>query len=180
MLEDRSPVPLQFATSSQLLLLRAALLEGPQAVEAAQEWFASSRDAAGPGFLHLEQGARRLLPLLYRNVKDALPAELRDTLRRVYLQYWAENQKLFRRLEERLTWFQANGIPTMVLKGVALSILHYRDKGIRPMADFDILVPEDLARDVIGRLQRDGWSAMAYCPEAPKTTTSTGTSTGRC
>ena len=170
MSEARSPVPLQFATPSQLLLLRAALLEGPQAVEAAEEWFASCRDAAGPGFLCLEQGSRRLLPLVYRNVKEALPSELRETLRRVFLQYWADNQKLFRRLEERLTWFQANGIPTMVLKGVALSILHYRDKGIRPMADFDILVPEDLARDVIGRLQRDGWSTVAYFSQAPENT----------
>jgi hypothetical protein len=170
MLEARSPIPLQFATPSQLLLLRAALLEGAPAVEAAQEWFASSRDAAGPGFLHLEQGSRRLLPLLYRNVKEALPAELRDTLRRVCLQYWAENQKLFRRLGERLTWFQANGIPTLVLKGAALSVLHYRDKGIRPMADFDILVPEDLARDVIGKLQRGGWSAFAYFSQAPENT----------
>ena len=164
----RSPGQLRFATPAQLLLLRAALLEGPQAVEAAQEWFASSKDAAGPGFLCLEQGSRRLLPLVYRNVKDSLPPEPRETLRRVYLQYWADNQKLFRRLEERLAWFQTNGIPTMVLKGAALSVLHYRDKGTRPMADFDILVPEDLARDVIGRLRRDGWSAHAYCAEAPE------------
>jgi len=166
----RSPLPLRFATRPQLLLLRAALLEGAQAAEAAEEWFASCQDAAGPGFLCLEQGSRRLLPLVYRNVKEALPSELRDTLRRVYLQYWADNQKLFRRLEQRLTWFQANGIPTMVLKGAALSVLHYRDKGIRPMADFDILVPEDLARDVIGRLRREGWSAAAYRSEAPENT----------
>ena len=170
MLQARSTVPVQFATSSQLLLLRAALLEGTQAVEAAEEWFASCRDAAGPGFLCLEQGSRRLLPLVYRNVKEALPLDLRDTLRRVSLQYWADNQKLFRRLEERLTWFQANGIPTMVLKGAALSVLHYRDKGIRPMADFDILVPEDRARAVLGRLQRDGWSAGAYFSQAPENT----------
>src|ERR1700683_4642008 len=145
MLEARSPIPLQFATPSQLLLLRAALLECPEAVEAAEEWFASGRDAAEPGFSWLEQGSRRLLPLVYRNVKEALPPELRETLRRVSLQYWADNQKLFRRLEERLTWFHANGIPTVVLKGAALSVLHYRDKGIRPMSDVDILVPEDVA-----------------------------------
>jgi hypothetical protein len=107
---------------------------------------------------------------VYRNVKEALPSDLRDTLRRVFLQYWADNQKLFRRLEERLAWFRANGIPTLVLKGAALSVLHYRDKGSRPMADFDILVPEDLARDVIGRLQRDGWSAVAYFAQAPQNT----------
>jgi Uncharacterised nucleotidyltransferase len=168
MLEARSPIPLQFATPSQLLLLRAALLECPEAVEAAEEWFASGRDAAEPGFSWLEQGSRRLLPLVYRNVKEALPPELRETLRRVSLQYWADNQKLFRRLEERLTWFHANGIPTVVLKGAALSVLHYRDKGIRPMSDVDILVPEDVAGDVIGRLQRDGWAAADYCSEAPQ------------
>ncbi|MGP0073685.1 MAG: nucleotidyltransferase family protein [Bryobacteraceae bacterium] len=170
MLETRSPVTVQFATPSELLLLRAALQEGPGAVEAAEEWFALHRDAAGQGFLCLEQGSRRLLPLVYRNVKKALPSELRDTLRRVSLQYWADNQKLFRRLEERLAWFQANAVPTLVLKGGALSVLHYRDKGIRPMADFDILVPEDLARDVVGRLRRDGWSADAYFSEAPQNT----------
>src|SRR5579863_8835818 len=168
MLQAQSADAGKFATPSQLLLLRAALLEGPQAVQAAEAWFASVRDTAGPGFLGLEQGSRRLLPLVYRNVKDSLPQELRDTLRRIFLQYWADNQKLFRRLEERLTWFQANGIPTMALKGVALSVLHYRDKGIRPMADFDILVPEDLAPDVIGRLQRDGWCAGAYFSQAPQ------------
>ena len=168
MLQAQSAVARQFATPSQLLLLRAALLEGPEAVQAAEAWFASGRTEAGPGFIRLEQGSRRLLPLVYRNVKEALPAELRDTLRRVFLQYWADNQKLFRRMEERLTWFQANGIPTMALKGVALSVLHYRDKGTRPMADFDILVPEDLARHVIGMLQRDGWSADAYFSRAPQ------------
>jgi hypothetical protein len=170
MLEAPSPVPLQFATPSQLLLLRAALLEAPEAIEAAEEWFASGRDAAGQGFLGLEQGSRRLLPLVYRNVKEALPSDLRDTLRRVFLQYWAENKKLFRRLEERLAWFHANGIPTMALKGAALSVLHYHDKGIRPMADFDILVPEDLAPDVTGKLHREGWTAVDYSSHAPRNT----------
>ena len=168
MLAAPSPISLQFATPAQLLLLRAALLEGPAAVEAAEEWFASVGEAAEPGFPWLEQGSRRLLPLVYRNLKESLPSELRQTLRRVVLQYWADNQKLFRRLEERLTWFQANGIPTLVLKGAALSVLHYRDKGIRPMSDVDILVPEDVAGDVIDRLQRDGWSAADYCSEAPR------------
>jgi hypothetical protein len=170
MLEARGSLPLQFATSSQLLLLRAALLEGSAAAEAAEEWFATNQDAAGQGFSCLEQGSRRLLPLVYRNVKEALPAELRRTLRQVSIGYWADNQKLFRRLDERLAWFQANGIPTMVLKGAALSVLHYRDKGVRPMADFDILVPEDQARDVVGRLLGDGWSSEAYCSEAPQNT----------
>jgi hypothetical protein len=166
--EVQSRVPLQFATPAQLLLLRAALLEGREAVEAAEEWFASRREAAGPGFLNLERGSRRLLPLVYRNVKEALPSELRNSLREVSVQYWAENQKVFRRLEERLPWFKANGIPTLILKGAALSVLHYRDKGVRPMSDFDILVPEDLAPDAIRRMQRDGWSIVGLFSDAPQ------------
>jgi hypothetical protein len=170
MSEAHSPVPFQFASPSQLLLLRAALLEGTAAAEAAEEWFASARDAAAQGFIGLEQGSRRLLPLVYRNVKEALAPELRNTLRQVFLHYWADNQKLFRRLEERLAWFQKNGIPSMALKGVALSVLHYRDKAIRPMSDFDILVPEDLAPDVTARLQREGWDVDDYSWHAPQHT----------
>jgi hypothetical protein len=41
-----------------------------------------------------------------------------------------------------------------VLKGMALSVLYYRDMSVRPTSDFDILVPEEQARDVIDRLER--------------------------
>jgi hypothetical protein len=168
MLEAQSSVPFQFATPSQLLLLRAALFEGREAVEAAEEWIAFQAEAAGPEFVNLEHGSRRLLPLVYRNVKETLPSALRKRFREISVQFWAENQKVFRRLEERLVWFRANGIPTLVLKGAALSVLYYRDKGIRPMSDFDILIPEDLAPAVIDRMQREGWEVVGMFPRAPE------------
>jgi hypothetical protein len=55
-----------------------------------------------------------------------------------------------------------------VLKGMALSVLYYRDMSVRPTSDFDILVPEEQARDVIDRLERDGWTTAVYFPSAPK------------
>lgn len=60
-----------FARPYELALLRAALAEGPDAAEAAQGWLAYHRD--GSGFGGLESGSRRLLPLVYKNVKAFIP-----------------------------------------------------------------------------------------------------------
>jgi Uncharacterised nucleotidyltransferase len=162
------PASIQFTTPSELLLLQAALLEGSGAAEAAKCWLAQQNGEVGPGFHGLESGSRRLLPLLYRNVKASLPAKLQAELRKLHHEYWAANQKRFRRLQELLAWFEENGIPTLVLKGMALSVLHYRDMAVRPMSDLDILVPEDRAPEVVSRLERDGWIATYFLPSAPR------------
>jgi len=169
MTEMPGSAPIQFATPSELLLLQAALLDGPPATEAAKTWLASLRNGeTEPGFHGLGLASRRLLPMIYRNVKTSIPAHLRDELRLVHHEYWADNQKRFHRLQQLLSWFEAQGIPTLVLKGMALSILHYCDMALRPMSDLDILVPEDRAREVVGRLLHDGWTPDLYLPSAPK------------
>ncbi len=160
---------IQFANPSELSLLRAALLEGPAAAEAATSWRSQLRDGqAKPGFPGLESAYRRLLPLVYWNVKTCVSPQLRDELRLVHHEYWAENLRRFQRLQELLPWFEAIGVPTLVLKGMALSVLHYRNMALRPMSDIDILVPEDRAPEVVTRLQRDGWTSVYYPPSASK------------
>lgn len=160
---------IQFVTPSQLALLRAALLEGPPAAEAASNWLALlGKREAEPGLPDLGLASRRLLPLVYRNLKTSIPARFRNELRLIHHEYWADNQKRFRRLQELLSWFEAFGIPTLVLKGMALSVLHYRDMAVRPMSDLDILVPEKSAPEVVGRLQREGWTPDLYLSSAPK------------
>jgi len=164
-----APRQVQFVTPSELSLLRAALLEESAATEAANSWLGQLRNAeARLGFRGLELASRRLLPLVYRNVKTSIAPSLRDQLRQVHHEYWADNQKRFYRLQELLSWFEANDIPTLVLKGMALSRLYYRDMALRPTSDFDILVPEDRAPEVVRRLQREGWAATYYLPSAPK------------
>jgi hypothetical protein len=44
---------------------------------------------------------------------------------------------------------QSAGIDVLVLKGAALSLLHYRDTGLRLMADIDLLVPREAATHAI-------------------------------
>jgi hypothetical protein len=167
MTEMRSSAPVQFATQAELLLLRAALLAAPAATEAATSWRAQLGKAE-PGFRGLELASRRLLPLVYRNVKTSAPAQLRDELRPVHHEYWVDNLKRLHRLQHLLPWFEANGFLTLVLKGMALSILHYRDMARRPMSDLDILVREDQAPEVTRRLQREGWTSVSFLQSGPK------------
>jgi hypothetical protein len=60
---------------------------------------------------------------------------------------------------EVLTSFHNTGIQTMILKGAALTLLHYRDFGLRPMVDFDVLVPTKKASAAIKRLSESGWTS---------------------
>jgi hypothetical protein len=45
-----------------------------------------------------------------------------------------------------------------VLKGIALSVAHYRDEGVRPMEDIDVLVPRGEFERAITVLRRAGWT----------------------
>lgn len=167
MTERCSPGKIQFATPAQLALLRAGLLEGPAAVEAANRWLALlGSDGTEPGLHQLDLACRRLLPLVYRNVKHSLPPRFQIQVKSVHHEYWAENQKRLGRLEELLPWFEADGIPTLLLKGMALSILHYRDMALRPMSDLDILVPEERAPEIVRRLLTEGWTFDSFLPSA--------------
>jgi hypothetical protein len=57
-----------------------------------------------------------------------------------------------------LAAFYRAGISTLLLKGAALTLLHYQDFGLRPMQDLDILVPEKRALDAVALLEEQGWS----------------------
>lgn len=146
-----------FATKDQELLLRAALLNGAEAVEAWKEWERHT-DWEGP----LDNGSFRLLPLLYVNlkrleVKDALMSKLKG----IYLKAWYENQRLFFEASKIIDYLHNEGIQTMVLKGIPLAILYYRNYGVRPMSDIDILVPASQAVLTFDVLKRAGWSPTA-------------------
>jgi len=100
-------------------------------------------------------------------LKDNLDPNIRSELRAVHHEYWAENQKLFRQLEILLQDLHHAGIATMVLKGAALSVLHYRDMASRPMSDCDVLVPENFGPALVRQYLREGWTPDCIPPDAP-------------
>lgn len=144
-----------YPNGSQLQLLRAGLLSSDRAIEEARQWLADHvRDGA---LSDVELSERRLLPLVYRNLKALLSREEARLMNPVHLEYWAANQKLFHWLAPVLRQLAAIGVPALVLKGVPVSMLYYPAVGCRPMSDADVLVPEQHVRDVVREFQADGW-----------------------
>jgi hypothetical protein len=117
--------------------------------------------------LALRQG---VAPLLHRRIQAAgtlatLPAGLAAQLEEerratalVSLRHYAEFQRVARALGEA-------GIPLIALKGLHLAELVYRDIGLRPMSDLDILVPREHVADCLRLLLQLGFGSDAD-PEA--------------
>lgn len=148
-------------TRQQELLLRAALLQGKDAIDAWHEW------KSNVDIDRLDQGSRRLLPLLYRNLRaHGVKDPLMNRFKGIYRLTWYENQMLFHNMATLLRSFHNAGIQTMLLKGAALTLLHYRDYGLRPLGDFDVLVHTEQALAAISLLRKLGWIPKSRSPEA--------------
>lgn len=143
----------------QTLLLRAALLEKDAAIEAWREW-RSTVDLD-----RFDEGSRRMLPLLHRNldsfgVKDPWMLKFKG----VYRMTWYQNHLLFYHSLGVIRALQHAGIETMILKGARLTLTHYRDYGLRPMTDFDLLVPMSKIATAVRILEENGWASTSRLP----------------
>lgn len=137
---------------NETLLLRAATLDGDDALDAWRRW------RSGTDFEQLEGESNRIIPLLYRNLtRLGVPARETTRYASVYRHNWAANRLAFTAGAGALRLLHAEGIPTLLLKGAALSLLHYRDVGVRSMGDVDVLVPPARAEDVSRVLEAAGW-----------------------
>lgn len=139
-------------TPDQELLLHACLLKGAAAVRAFDLWRART------DIDRLDHGSYRLLPLLYANLRDLGSKDpLTEKLKGVYRRTWYTNQLLFHRAAALIQALEEAGLETLLFKGGALIPLHYKDLGLRPMGDFDVLVPTERATEAATVLQRNGW-----------------------
>jgi hypothetical protein len=145
-------IPRYRPSAQQELLLQAALLPD-EAGRAA--W---RRIGASIAVGTVDGASQSLLPLVYRNlIRLGVRDEGIDALKERYLLTWSENQRFFHGMLPLLQAFEQAGIDVVVLKGVALIARFYRDPGLRPMADVDVLVPPtgvDRARELAAGL---GW-----------------------
>ncbi|MEA3446165.1 MAG: nucleotidyltransferase family protein [Bacteroidota bacterium] len=142
-----------FPTETQKLLLQASLLNGDKALDAWQKWKVHidfEKD--------IEHGSFRQLPLLYHNLhKLNIDDKLMFRLKGIYRQSWSKNHILFFKTGEVLKLLNKAGVRTLVMKGIALTVLIYKNYSIRPMADMDILVPHTETTKTIDLLKKHGW-----------------------
>jgi hypothetical protein len=123
-------------TSQQELLLRAALLRGPDGIGAWESWCNGVGD-----IMALDAGSIRMLPLLYHTLQSQqVDHPWMGRLRGTYRKAWYQNRMLLHHGGAVVRALAAAGLPTMVLKGAALAPTVYGDIAQRPMNDVDILV----------------------------------------
>ncbi len=143
-------------TEEQVLLLRAALLSGPDAVDAWHRWRSQVNRS------RLDEGSARLLPLLTSNLcQQGVTDPSLDWMRDLHRSVWLGNTLRVHDLTELLPRFQAAGLPTLVLKGAALAPLYYPHPGLRPMTDVDVLVRVGDVPAAIALLGTMGWTPAA-------------------
>ena len=148
-------------TAQQELLLKAAISEPEDASAAWNRWI-SQVDIST-----IDQGSYRILPLVYRRLGSQLESDPRiQKLKGVYRRTWYKNQMLFFHMAKLVQMLESSGVRTLILKGAALVPLYYKDPGLRPMDDFDILVHPSQARDAIRIVLDQGFSPQWRLPKS--------------
>ncbi len=135
-----------------LLFLKACLGQLQETLSAWIEWRKRHTLDAIDGALF------RMLPLLYYKLQltDYKDADLQK-LKGIYRHCWYSNQLLFDTIEKLLEKFHSCHIPTILLKGIALSQNYYPTPYTRPMADGDVLIPLKYVDEAISMLLDMGW-----------------------
>jgi len=140
-------------SEEQDLVLRAALLEGGAAVSAFREW-AGRIDLDG----EFDLATFGLLPLLYDNLRKlGVKHPLVGRLKGAYRLAWYKNHRLFDDVRPAMAALRGAGIRTMLLKGVPLVLVTYKNHALRPMGDVDVLVPAQQVASAIEVLRGIGW-----------------------
>src|SRR5262245_34498002 len=144
-------------TPHQELMLRAALLQREPALAAWDEWRRTVNIDV------IDYGSHRMVPQLYRNLqRHGVKDPLMERLKGVYRYYLYKNEILMHRIATLLAAFEDAGIQTMVLKGAALIQLYYRESGLRPMLDADVLVHAHQAEQAMELLTRLRWKPVYH------------------
>ena len=145
---------------TETLLLQAAVGDAAMALPAWRTW----RDRLD--FDDVTGESVRIVPLLFRNLgRLGVPAAEIVRYASVYRHHWAANRLAFLSGAKALRHMQDAGIETLLLKGAALTVLHYKDVGVRAMGDVDFLVPRARAMDAARLLERHGW---VRTPDSPR------------
>lgn len=141
-------------TPLQQLLLGACFLPKARADEEFETW---SRQV---DLSRLDETSLRFLPLLYRRWgDDPLDLETAEYGRRVYLALRAQNRQRLSLAADLLETLEEAGVNCLLLKGIALIARHYRDSGLRAMADVDVLIHPHDVRLAVSALEQSRWIA---------------------
>jgi len=115
-----------------------------------------SQEAVEPA--NIDETSRAFLALWYqRRGRNSANAEIADSGHRAWLSVWRQNLQRYALAAATAHDLEQAGIACLLLKGLALSLRHYRDTGVRGMGDIDLMVHEREAVAAVDALRRAGW-----------------------
>ena len=139
---------------AQEQLLKAALCDGEEALQAFRTW-RQGVDLEG----ELGYPVLRLLPLAYHNLQRlGLRDPLIGRLKGVYRRFWCENQALFFAMHPVMQHLREAGVDLLMLKKAPLVLSYYRNHALRPMSDFDFAVRMEHLPRAVELLKESGWT----------------------
>jgi hypothetical protein len=148
---------------ADLLAACLAVVDGPGGADPAGR-IRESSDGDWSRLLQLAD-RQQVAPLLCRRlqargleseVPHAVLAELRSRVRTSAMR----NLAVYASLARVLALLRPRGIPVIVLKGAYLAEAVYREVGLRPMIDVDLLVPVDTVPEVAKIFEDDGYRPL--------------------
>ncbi len=103
-----------------------------------------------------------LAPVLYHRLCKELkvcciPDVVRKILREQYLECLAINLRINNQLQHILVEMEKAAIPVILLKGAHLGEFVYKNIGLRPMSDLDLMVPRDCLMKSLQLAQKLGY-----------------------
>ena len=105
--------------------------------------------------LALQNGVAPFLYHVLRKCREQVPSDAWQVLQADYYAAVARSLTRERELEQVLRALGGAGVPTVLLKGAALSSTVYPDPALRIMSDLDLWVPRDqlgIAKEALGSL----------------------------
>ncbi|WP_018628912.1 nucleotidyltransferase family protein [Niabella aurantiaca] len=141
--------PIDNLSVAQTMLVRACLA-GDKATRTAyvRAWEEEVQ------IMDLDFSSSRLVPyLLYKNQQEGIRCLHDKRLKVIYKYWWLRTQHISNQLSRVHAAFLAGGIGVAVIKGASIK-QYYERAELRPMSDFDLLVPVQQLPEAIGVLRR--------------------------
>jgi len=123
---------------------------------------------------------QKVAPLIFKNflknekVKTHIPESILLKFEHSYYATAAYNTLIFKNLSEILRLFKEDGIKVLLLKGPVLIELIYKDIGLRPMSDIDILIDKDDLKKADNLLRLSGYISPINFRDALNNTSRSG------
>jgi hypothetical protein len=101
----------------------------------------------------------RMLPAIYDTLNRlGVQDPVVERLKGFYRRSWYHHHLLARHVVDAVATLDEANIPSLVTKGMAVVACCIENPAVRPMGDFDLLVPSDGLHAALERLETRGWT----------------------